>query len=315
MHITNTEISRVGVTPPTTSTSASNTAASSSFSLSDFENELASLVNSALQAAGVSPSEATFSFNPTSSTSTASSSSSADTASASDASSGNTTSSSSATASSTQSQTNGTSGNGQTSTTADWINMPMIGEVNVNAAAPTTPAMPAPTTVTATGQTVDMTDSTAPVVGTEGLVYDPKTGTFGGMGAAAITDNQTLVNPITGKTVSADLVLDGYEKIYGSDTTSLQGALLQNWGPSGVQAYLQANPSVAPATTQQMSQQSQSNFELYGPWTSFTDPSSGVLSYFDANGTQYANGTGPASEMFTAVGTPNTTAWDSATAL
>ncbi|MGC2657297.1 MAG: hypothetical protein WA324_04920 [Bryobacteraceae bacterium] len=160
-----------------------------------------------------------------------------------------------------------------------------------------------------------MTDSTTPVVGTDGLVYDPKTGTFGGMGAAAITDNQTLVNPITGKTVSTDLVLDGYEKIYGSDTTSLQGALLQNWGPSGVQAYLQANPSVAPATTQQMSQQSQSNFELYGPWTSFTDPSSGALSYFDANGVQYANGTGPASEMFTAVGTPNTTAWDSATAL
>jgi hypothetical protein len=162
---------------------------------------------------------------------------------------------------------------------------------------------------------LSLTDDTNPAVGTEGLIYDPKNGVFGGLGAAPITDQHMLTNPLTGESVSADLVLDGYQKIYGSDSTSLEGAMLQNWGAPGVEAYLQANPGTQVATLQQQTAQKQTNFELYGPWTSFTDPATGGLSYFDANGVQFANGTGPANQMFTAVGTPNSTAWDSATAL
>jgi hypothetical protein len=155
------------------------------------------------------------------------------------------------------------------------------------------------------------------VVGTEGLIYDPKVAEFGGMGAAPITDTNMLQNPFTGQKVSEDLVFDGYEKIYGSDTTSLEGALMQQWGPTAVQDYVQQNPGTTISTVQQETAQNanQTNFELYGPWASFTDPATGVLSYFDANGVQYADGTGPASQMFNALGGQNTTAWQSATAV
>lgn len=162
---------------------------------------------------------------------------------------------------------------------------------------------------------MSLTDSTDPVVGTNGLIYDPKSGVFGGMGSAAITDTNTLTNQLTGQSVSADLVVDGYEKIYGSDTVSLEGALSEQWGPNALQDYLQANPGTPIATGEQMSEQKQTNFELYGPWATLTDPTSGQLSYFDANGVQYTDGTGPASQMFNTIGIPNPTGWDSATAL
>jgi hypothetical protein len=135
------------------------------------------------------------------------------------------------------------------------------------------------------------------------------------MGSAAITDTNTLTNQLTGQSVSADLVVDGYEKIYGSDTVSLEGALSEQWGPNALQDYLQANPGTPIATGEQMSEQKQTNFELYGPWATLTDPTSGQLSYFDANGVQYTDGTGPASQMFNTIGIPNPTGWDSATAL
>ena len=193
--------------------------------------------------------------------------------------------------------------------------MPMLGPVNINNPSTAPATGPTPSTLTASGQPVDPTDSTDPVVGTEGLIYDPKVAQFGGMGAATVTDTNMLQNPFTGQSYSADLVIDGYEKIYGSDSTSLEGALMQQWGPQAVVDYLNANPGTSQATVQQESNQTQTNFELYGPWSSFTDPTTGVLSYFDANGVQYADGTGPANQMFTAIGTENTTGWDSATAL
>lgn len=162
---------------------------------------------------------------------------------------------------------------------------------------------------------LSMTDDTNPVVGTEGLIYDPKTAQFGGMGAAPVTDTDMLTNPFTNQSYSADLVLGGYEKIYGSDSTNLEGALEQQWGPSAVVDYLNSNPGTTATTVQQESNQTQSNFELYGPWSTFSDPTSGVLSYFDANGVQYADGTGPASQMFNALGGQLTSAWNSSTAL
>ena len=99
----------------------------------------------------------------------------------------------------------------------------MLGRVNIEPliAAQTAPVTPAPAaSSTSTALPFSLTDSTDPVVGTEGLIYDPKNGVFGGMGAAPITDDKMLTNPFTGQSVSQDLVLAGYQKIYGSDTAS-----------------------------------------------------------------------------------------------
>lgn len=308
LHFTNSEISRSGMAlNATPTTSPSNTTASAGFSLSQFETELSALVNEALQAAGVSPSEASFSFNPSSSNSSTTSS-------------GSSTASTSATSTGTGSQTNAAAGNSQSNAGSNTITIPFIGTVTVPAA--TTSSTTAATASSSTSDSspampLSLTDDTNPVVGTEGLIYDPKVAEFGGMGAAPITDTNTLQNPFTGKSYSEDLVFAGYQKIYGTDTTSLEGALMQQWGASAVNDYVQQNPGTAVATIQQETAQNpnQTNFELYGPWASFTDPSSGVLSYFDANGVQYADGTGPASQMFNALGGQNTAAWQSATAV
>jgi hypothetical protein len=273
LHFMNTEMSRSGMAlNATPATAPSNTTASAGFSLSQFETELSALVNEALQGAGVSPSEASFSFNPSSSNSSTTSS-------------GAPTTSTTPASTDTQSQTNAAAGNSQSSAAS---------------------ALP-----------LSLTDDTNPVVGTEGLIYDPKVAEFGGMGAAPITDNKMLQNPFTGQSVSEDLVFAGYQKIYGTDTTSLEGALMQQWGPTAVQDYVQQNPGTTVATIQQETAQNanQTNFELHGPWASFTDQATGVLSYFDANGVQYADGTGPASQMFNALGGQNTAAWQSATAV
>jgi hypothetical protein len=162
---------------------------------------------------------------------------------------------------------------------------------------------------------LSLTDDLNPVVGTEGLIYDPKVAQFGGMGAATITDKDMIQNPFTGQSYSEDLVFAGYQKIYGNDTPNLEGALMQQWGATAVQDYVQKNPGTTIASVQQEAAQTQTNFELYGPWASFTDPATGVLSYFDAKGVQYADGTGPASQMFNALGGENTAAWQSATAV
>ncbi|HWF46682.1 MAG TPA: hypothetical protein VG168_06735, partial [Bryobacteraceae bacterium] len=283
LHFTNTDMFRSGMAiNATPATSPSNTTASAGFSLNQFETELSALVNEALQAAGVSPSEASFSFNPTSSSNSSTAPSSSTT------SSNTSTTASTATDTDAQSQTNAAAENSQPNAAAD-----------TSSTANSTSAMP-----------LSLTDDTNPVVGTEGLIYDPKVAEFGGMGAAPITDTTMLQNPFTGQKVSEDLVFAGYQKIYGSDTTSLEGALMQQWGPTAVQDYVQKNPGTTVASIQQETAQNanQTNFELYGPWASFTDPSTGVLSYFDANGVQYADGTGPASQMFNALGGQNTAA-------
>ena len=163
---------------------------------------------------------------------------------------------------------------------------------------------------------LSLTDSTDPVVGTEGLIYDPKNGVFGGMGAAPITDNKMLTNPLTGQSVSQDLVLAGYQKIYGSDTTSEEGALLQNWGSPGVYAFLQANPGTQVSTLAQQTAQTQTSFELYGPWDLIQRSVHGSIELLRCQrGPDLQTAPAQPSQMFTAIGTPNTTAWNSATAL
>ena len=132
LHFNNTEMPRTAMAMNTTAAaSPSNTTSSTSFSLTQFETELSSLVNGALQAAGVSPSEASFSFNPTTSSSSANTGSSAATSSSTAPPSSSTSSSSTTTTSGTESQTNGATGNGQSDTTADWITLPMLGRVNI----------------------------------------------------------------------------------------------------------------------------------------------------------------------------------------
>ena len=115
--------------------------------------------------------------------------------------------------------------------------------------------------------------------------------------------------------MSADLVIAGYEKVYGNDPSYMEGAVLGRWGQTAFDDLISKEPSLVANNVSPFSSSTPTLFEQYGPFSSFPDPTTGVMSYFDANGTLFADGKGPGMQMYTGLGTPNTAMWNSPNAV
>jgi hypothetical protein len=251
------------ITPLTTdqtyssnSLSASNSmspSTSSGFDLSQFEAELAQLVNQCLQNAGVSPSQATFSFTPAN------------------------TSSPAATASGASSPVQSAPTSGISTPAAPLA----------NAAANATPAAVASQNSAAAsdGQYLDAVGR-QPGIDTHGpdapCIYDIHNDRF--WNAGNTSGDRFMIDPLQGKPVDYDAIVRGLEQVYGADNHAQVGhAMTMRFGDSFLQQYELDHPGQYNAI---MDTKPLTNFELYGAYGSFTD-TDGLSHYYDEKGVEH----------------------------
>jgi hypothetical protein len=237
--------------------SASNSSSSSSssgFDLSQFEAELAQLVNQCLQNAGVSPSQAAFSFAPSTVNSSAAATS----------------------GTSTPVQAGATSG---TSTAAAPL-------ANTAAASPANTIVASQDSAAATaGQPLDAITPQAGI-DTNGpdapCIYDIHNDRFWNNGNTA--GDRFMIDSIQGKPVDYDAIVRGLEQVYGADNHAQIGhAMTMRFGDSFLQQYELDHPDQYNAM---MDTKPLTNFQLYGAFGSFTD-TDGLSHYYDQKGVEH----------------------------
>jgi hypothetical protein len=244
---------------PSSISSASNSSSSSAssapgFDLSQFEAELAQLVNQCLQNAGVSPSQAAFSFAPSNVSSPAPAPSGASTP------------------------------VHPTATSAT---------PTASAASPNTAAIASPATTLASqdsaaasaGQSLDAVTRQAGI-DTHGpdapCIYDIHNDRFWNDGNTA--GDRFMIDALQGKPVDYDAIVRGLEQVYGADNHAQVGhAMTMRFGDS----FLQQNELDHPGQyNAMMDTKPLTNFQLYGAFGSFTD-TDGLSHYYDEKGVEH----------------------------
>jgi len=235
-------------------TPSSSTSSATGFDLSQFEAELAQLVNQCLQNAGVKPSDAAFSFTP-------------------------------AKAAAPAATTSGASAPVQ-STPAAGTSMPIVPSANAaGTATPSTIVTSQDSAATTAGQPLDAVARQAGI-DTNGpdapCIYDIHNDRFWNGGNTS--GDRFMIDPLQGKPVDYDAIVRGLEQVYGADNHAQVGhAMTMRFGDSFLQQYELDHPGQYNAM---MDTKPLTNFQLYGAFGSFTDKD-GLDHYYDEKGVEH----------------------------